>query len=76
LTKFGEKLKVLKWMVGGERKFEASEWDCCIALLAIGVDWLRLLQSKPFKRKIGECTSNWKNSIIEFKTVLNDGCYF
>lgn len=58
LTKLGEKLNVLRWMVGGERKFEMG-WDTGIlgSVDDIGLGF-KLLQSKPLRRRIGECTSN------------------
>jgi hypothetical protein len=52
-TKLGEKLNVLKWIVGGERKFEGC---CCSNADADDADVVssRVLQSKPFRRRIGE----------------------
>lgn len=45
-------------MVGGERKFEMG-WDAGMPgrVDDIGLGF-KLLQSKPFRRRIGECTSN------------------
>lgn len=57
-TKLGEKLKVLKWIVGGERKFDIC-WAGWMPEIVddIGL-WFKLLQSKPLSLKIGEWTSN------------------
>lgn len=61
-TKFGEKLKVLKWIVGGDRKLLANDdgtWELDMALVDEDIGpWFMLLQSKPFNRSIGEWTSN------------------
>lgn len=67
LTKLGEKLNVLKWMVGGDKKLLA--FDCCgfdIALeefeIGGGVGLIKLVQSKPPSLKIAEWISNWNKN--------------
>lgn len=80
LTKLGEKLKVLRWIVGGERKLEIvwlillllalwpALWELCVCM---GL-WLRLLQSKPLIRSTAEWHSNWKREEISWKLSHTD----
>lgn len=64
LTKFGEKLNVLRWIVGGERKFDRG-W---VAWAFEIVD--KLLQSNPLSRRIGEWTSNWNKNELSNEVDL------